>query len=367
MLLQNKEKPISVELPGNRSYRLVFAPLHDLPIQLREAGLRPGKCLIITDTNVAGHYRNHLVSALHQDGWDPFVLALPPGEETKSPKPLQAIYDAALNWNIDRKTPVLALGGGVIGDLAGFAASTLLRGLPFVQIPTSLIAQVDSAIGGKTGINHSEGKNLIGSFYQPQLVHIDTKLLFTLPRREWTSGLAEAVKHALIADEAFFAWFEAEMLAILARDPRIVPDLVYRAATIKAHVVSEDEFENGNRALLNFGHTFGHAIEKSLGYGVLTHGEAVNVGMKAAIFMSRRFNRKLEHNRALNLINKIPSPAIPSTLGVTDVRRAMSSDKKKVLERLNFVLLKRIGEAYVTDDVTLSDVDNAIAFSLGRS
>lgn len=366
MLLQNKDKPIPIDLSGDRSYRLVFSPIRDLPNQMREAGLRPGKCLVITDTNVAGHYRNVIVASLQEDGWDPFVLALPPGEETKSPKHLQAIYDAALNWNIDRKTPVLALGGGVIGDLAGYAASTLLRGLPFVQVPTSLIAQVDSSIGGKTGINHSEGKNLIGSFYQPKLVLIDTKLLYTLPRREWTSGLAEAIKHALIADETFFAWLEAEMIAILARDPRVVQDLVYRAAAIKAQVVSNDEFEQKSRALLNFGHTFGHALEKALGYGVLTHGEAVAVGMKAAIFMSRRFNRKLDQSRALALVHAIPTPEIPSMLGVVDVRRAMSSDKKKVLERLNFVLLKRIGDAYVTDDVTLSDVDNAIAFSLGR-
>ena len=366
MLLQNKELPVRINLPDDRGYELLFAPLQALPVRMREAGLRPGKCLVITDTNVASHYRNVVVGMLQLDGWDPFVLALPPGEETKSPKHLTAIYDAALSWNIYRHTPVLALGGGVIGDLAGFAAATLLRGVPMVHIPTSLISQVDSSIGGKTGINHKEGKNLIGAFYQPKLVLIDTKLLYTLPRREWTSGLAEVVKHALIGDEAFFAWIESEMRQIVARDPRVVADLVYRAASIKAEVVSEDELEQGKRAFLNFGHTFGHALEKALGYGVLTHGEAVAIGMKAAAFMSRRFSRKLDHSRVQATLNLIPTPPVPAEIGVTDIRIAMATDKKKVSERLHFVLLKRIGEAYVTDDVTLADVEAAISFSLGR-
>ena len=366
MLLQNKELPVRINLPDDRGYELLFAPLQALPVRMREAGLRPGKCLVITDTNVASHYRNVVVGMLQLDGWDPFVLALPPGEETKSPKHLTAIYDAGLSWNIDRHTPVLALGGGVIGDLAGFAAATLLRGVPMVHIPTSLISQVDSSIGGKTGINHKEGKNLIGAFYQPKLVLIDTKLLYTLPRREWTSGLAEVVKHALIGDEAFFAWIESEMRQIVARDPRVVADLVYRAASIKAEVVSEDELEQGKRAFLNFGHTFGHALEKALGYGVLTHGEAVAIGMKAAAFMSRRFSRKLDHSRVQATLNLIPTPPVPAEIGVTDIRIAMATDKKKVSERLHFVLLKRIGEAYVTDDVTLADVEAAISFSLGR-
>jgi len=367
MLLQNTEIPIQLDLSNGRGYELVFSPIQSLPVKMRETGLRPGKCLVITDTNVASHYRAVLVAILQQDGWDPFVLALPPGEETKSPKHLTAIYDAALAWNIDRRTPVIAFGGGVIGDLAGFAASTLLRGVPLVQVPTSLISQVDSAIGGKTGINHTEGKNLIGAFYQPSLVLIDTKLLYTLPRREWTSGLAEVMKHALIGDEAFFSWIEAEIRAIVSRDPRVVGDLIYRAASVKAAVVSEDELEHGKRALLNFGHTFGHALEKTLGYGVLTHGEAVAIGMKSALFMSRRFNRKLEQKRAHTMISNIPTPPIPPTISIPDIRMAMSTDKKKKSERLHFVLLKRIGEAYVTDDVTVADVDAAIAFALGRS
>jgi len=366
MLFQDKDQPVHVNISEGRSYELVFGPLAELPLKMREAGLRPGKCIVVTDTNVADHYRATMDAILQNDGWDPLILALPAGEETKSTKPLQAIYDAALAWNIDRKTPVLALGGGVIGDLAGYAASSLLRGVPFVQIPTSLVAQVDSSIGGKTGINHHEGKNLIGAFYQPKLVLIDTKLLYTLPRREWSSGLAEVVKHALIQDEPFFAWMESEMPRILARDPAIIDDLIFRAAYIKAEVVSEDEFEQGRRAILNYGHTFGHALEKVLGYGIFTHGEAVTVGMRAALFLSRRFSRKLDQERADKVLLQIPIPPIPATFGIPDVRGAMATDKKRESDRLRFVLLKRIGKAYVTDDVTPSDVDAAWAFALGR-
>ena len=366
MLFQDRSKPVHVVLSENRTYELAFAALSELPTRLRSAGLRPGKCVVVTDSNVATHYRGVVDSILQKDGWDPLILTLPAGEKTKSPKPLNAIYDAALQINIDRSTPIIALGGGVIGDLAGYAASTLLRGLPFVQVPTSLLAQVDSSIGGKTGINHDVGKNLIGTFYQPKLVLVDTKLLYTLPRREWTSGLAEVVKHALISDEPFFAWLESEMSRVLARDPGVIEDVVYRAASIKSKVVSKDEKEQGIRAILNFGHTFGHALEKALGYGVFTHGEAVATGMRAALFMSRRFNRKLDHERADALIRQIPVPPVPTSIGIPDVIEAMVSDKKRKSDRLRYVLLRKIGDAYVTDDVTASDVQAAWSFALGR-
>ena len=366
MLIQDRSKPLIVDLGDERTYELVFSGLVRLPDAMRRAGLRPGPVLIITDTHVASHYRSRVDALLKGDGWDPLILTLPAGEATKSPKHLQAIYDAALAWQIDRKTPILALGGGVIGDLAGFAAGTLLRGLPFVQVPTSLIAQVDSAIGGKTGINHEVGKNLIGVFHQPRLVFIDTHLLFTLPRREWHSGLAEVVKHALIKDEAFFAWMESEWPRILARHPEVVPDLVYRAASIKVRVVSRDEKEAGERMLLNFGHTFGHALEKSLGYGTFTHGEAVTLGMLAAVHMSRRFHRQVDLPRAEAILRQIPWPPVPSSLGLPVVREAMLADKKKEGSQLRFILLRNIGQAYVTADVKGHDVDAALAFALGR-
>ena len=366
MLLQDRSQPLVVELDGQRSYPLVFDGLPALPEAMRKADLRPGKVLVITDTNVAGHYRGRLDSILKEDGWDPLILTLPAGETTKSPNHLTAIYDAALAWQLDRRTPVLALGGGVVGDLAGYAAGTLLRGLPFVQVPTSLIAQVDSAIGGKTGINHEVGKNLIGVFHQPRLVFIDTHLLFTLPRREWHSGLAEVIKHALIRDEAFFAWLESEWPRVLARHPETVPDMVYRAASIKVRIVARDEREAGDRMLLNFGHTFGHGIEKALGYGTFTHGEAIIVGMLAAVHASRRFHRQVDHPRIEALLRQVPIPPIPASLGLPDVKDAMLADKKRDGSQLRFILLKHIGHAYATTDVGSGDVDAALAHALGR-
>lgn len=367
MLLQDTSKPIPVRLSGDRSYNIVFDVLERLPEALRNASVRPGKVLVITDTNVAGHYRSRLDEILTTDGWDPLVLVLPAGETTKSPKHLQAIYDAALAWHIDRRTPVVAFGGGVIGDLAGYAAATLLRGLPFVQIPTSLIAQVDSAIGGKTGINHAEGKNLIGAFHQPNLVFVDPKLLFTLPRREWHSGLAEVFKHALIKDAVFFDWLESNLSQVISRHPSTVGDLVYRAASVKAAVVGKDELEHGERMILNFGHTFGHALEKVMGYGVLTHGEAIIIGMRAALQMSRRFHSGLDQSRVENVLQHIPLPPLPSTVGSADLRSAMTTDKKRDQALLRFILLKRIGKAYVTSDISDADIDAALNHALGRS
>lgn len=366
MLLQDLDKPIRIKLDEERTYDVTFAAFSKFPGEMRNAGLRPGKCLVVTDSNVAQHYRSTMDALLKEDGWEPLILTLPAGENTKSPKHLHAIYDAALAWEIDRQTPMIALGGGVIGDLTGMAAATLLRGIPFIQVPTSLIAQVDSALGGKTGINHEEGKNLIGAFHQPRLVFVDTTLLYTLPRREWLSGLGEVIKHALIQDLTFFDWIESELDKIVARDPGVVTDMVYRAAFIKAGVVSEDELEQGKRTLLNFGHTFAHALEKAAGYGVFTHGEAVILGMKAALHMSRRFNRHLDQNRAEAVLNKIPVPPIPASLGIPAVKDAMRTDKKRDADRLNFVLLSKLGSAYVTADVNESDIDAAWAHALGR-
>ncbi len=364
MLLQDIEVPIHVNLPENRSYSIVFRAHAELPLLMREQDLRPGRCLLVTDRNVAMHYIKGIDVALQEDGWEPRVLVLPPGEQTKSTEHLQAIYEAALSWGIDRRTPIVAIGGGVIGDLTGYAASTLLRGVPLVHVPTSLIAQVDSAIGGKTGINREQGKNLIGTFYQPVLVCVEPEALFSLPRREWHSGLAEVVKHALISDAPFFDWIEDEIDRIVMRDPGVVRDMVYRAASIKAGIVSEDEQEQGIRAILNFGHTFGHALELSLGYGVFTHGEAVTIGMRAALYLSRRYNRKVDHMRAVALLERLPHPPVPSNLSNSVLFDAMQTDKKRDARSLRFVLLKEIGKSYTTDTVSAADVDAAWSFAL---
>ena len=363
MLTLDLTTPIPVSLPGGRSYAIHLAALHEAPRLMAEAGLRVGRCLVVTDMQVAGLYQASLEDALHAAGWTPKTVVLPPGEATKAPGPLQTIYDAALAWGIDRKTPVLALGGGVVGDLAGFAAATLLRGLPFVQLPTTLIAQVDSAIGGKTGINHAVGKNLIGAFHQPHLVCLDLATLHTLPGLQWTSGLAEVVKHALIADVGFLAYLEENAQAVLAREAGIVSEMIYRAARIKAVVVSEDEQEQGRRAILNFGHTFGHAIERVAGYGQFTHGEAVALGMRAALYLSHRLHPELPLKRAHRLVQQIPVRNRLADLPVEVLTEAMQFDKKVDAGTQRLVVLRRLGEAYVTTAASSADVEAAWAFA----
>lgn len=358
---------ISVALPAGRDYAIRMASLADVPAILSETGIRPGSCLVVTDKHVATHYLGPLSKALADSAYSPTTIILPPGEATKSPSALQTIYDAALDAGIDRETPILALGGGVVGDLAGYAAATLLRGLPIVQLPTTLIAQVDSAIGGKTGINHAIGKNLIGAFHQPRVVIADLSTLNTLTEREWYSGLAEVVKHALIEDLELLALLEQQWPAILRRDADVVAEVVFRAAAVKAHIVAKDEREAGRRAVLNFGHTFGHAIERVAGYGRLTHGEAVALGMRAALRVSGTLHADLPVERADRLVGSIPTRHPPKDMPMDALMAAMRADKKVRAGALRLVLLRRLGEAYVTGGVPESDIHAAWAFvcSLG--
>ena len=354
---------IDVTLQSGTRYPIRFEPLHEAPHVMADVGLRPGRCLVVTDAHVGAHYLEPLTEALAEAGWTPRTLTLDPGEEAKSYAALHRIYDEALAWGIDRKTPVLALGGGVVGDVAGFAAATLLRGLPLVQLPTSLVAQVDSAIGGKTGINHATGKNLIGAFHQPRLVLADPDALSTLPRREWTSGLAEVVKHALILDPDFFAFLETNWTSIIEREPDVVREMVPRAAQIKVEVVSEDEKEAGRRAILNFGHTFGHAIERTSGYGTFTHGEAVALGMRAALFLSSRLYPSLDLPRLDALVQQIPVPGLPADLALPDLMAAMQKDKKVEAGDVRFIVLERLGWADVRGGISAADVEAAWAYA----
>ncbi|QXD14863.1 3-dehydroquinate synthase [Rhodocaloribacter litoris] len=355
--------PIRIDLGPQRGYDVVFQPLEEVPERMAAAGLRPGRCLVVTDEHVAAHYRAPLEAALVAAGWSPLTAVLPPGETTKSAEHLHRLYDLALAHGIDRKTPVLALGGGVVGDLAGYVAATLLRGLPFVQLPTTLIAQVDSALGGKTGINHPLGKNLIGAFHQPVFVCADLRTLDTLPEREWTSGLAEVVKHALIADAAFFTFLQDHWHPLLERRPDVVARTVHRAAAIKAAIVSEDEREHGRRALLNFGHTFGHAIEKVTGYGHFTHGEAVALGMRAALHLSHTLHPDFPLDVADALVRRIPVPEGLATYPIEKLLAAMRVDKKVEAGTVHFVVLRRIGAAYVTGTVPPAAVEAAWTFA----
>lgn len=339
---------LTVSLGEGRSYPVHAAPLAEVPARMEAAGLRAARCLVVTDENVAAHYRAPLVETLREAGWTPRVVVLPPGEATKSVEHLQTLYDEALDWGLDRRTPVVALGGGVIGDLAGFAAATLLRGLPLVHAPTSLVAQVDSSLGGKTGINHATGKNLIGAFWQPALVVADPATLQTLPEREWRGGLAEVVKHALIEGAtgegggALLAFLENHREAITNRQPEAVAAMVPKAARVKARVVEADERETDLRAVLNFGHTFGHAIERAAGYGAVTHGEAVALGMRAALVLSRRRAglSKKDFERAWELTQRVAVPPEATRPSLAELRTAMQSDKKNVAGTVRFVLLR---------------------------
>lgn len=339
---------------GDRSYDIQFSALRTLPDLMADAGLRRGHCVLVTDENVAAHYRTPLRTALTRHGWDPTVHVVPPGEPTKSAEHLHALYDAVLAAGIDRQTPVLALGGGVVGDLAGFAAATLLRGVPLVQVPTSLIAQVDSAVGGKTAINHATGKNLIGAFYQPAVVCADVSTLDTLPQREWTSGMAEVIKHACIADADLFETLESNLVPVMTKKNRgLMADVIEQAVAVKARIVEADERESGERMLLNFGHTFAHAIETVAGYGTFTHGEAVALGMRAALYLSHRAHpSSISRDRLDHVINAVPIDSDPSALSFDALYDAMQADKKNTGDTIRFVLLRRLGEAYVTGDLS---------------
>jgi len=355
---------VQVDL-GARSYPVHFCSLSSVPSLLDDAGLRAGRCLLVSDENVATHYRTPLVEGLSNAGWTVRSIVLPPGEPTKSAPNLQALYDEALEWGVDRQTPVLALGGGVIGDLAGFAAATLLRGLPLVQLPTSLLAQVDASVGGKTAINHETGKNLIGAFYQPELVCADPKTLDTLPMREYTSGMAEVVKHALIYDPSLFKSLEENLATVFSfKDRAVVSDVVERAVQVKTEIVSADEREEGRRAILNFGHTFAHAIERVAGYGRFTHGEAVALGMRAGIYLShQKHPADIPRDRLDHIVKAIPIENDPTSLSFADIYDAMSADKKNQGDTLRFVLLRQLGDAYLTSDVSEAQARQAWAFA----
>lgn len=362
---------VRVDLPEGRGYDVAFAPLADTPRLLQAAGVIGRRALVVTDTNVGPLWLDRLAVALAAGGWQCETAVVPAGEPTKSISEWSALLDWGLGLGIDRSTPVLALGGGVVGDLAGFVAATLLRGLPLVHLPTSTIAQVDSAIGGKTGINHAAGKNLVGAFHQPRLVLADPATLQTLPDREYRSGLAEAVKHALIADAGLADRLAAEWEALIARDPETVAALVPEAAAIKAVVVAGDEREAGRRALLNFGHTFGHALEREAGYGTLTHGEAVAIGMRAALHLSASLDRgrpadTLGAFAAADALVARLAPAPPS-LDLGSLLAAMRTDKKRTARGLRFVVLDAVGSARLADDVPERMVRAAWDYALGHA
>jgi 3-dehydroquinate synthase len=342
---------LTVDL-GDRSYPIHIGQDLLAKVELIMPHLKRKQVAIVTNTTVAPLYLEKLAEPLRAQGVSIIPIVLPDGEQYKNAEVLNTIYDALLTNRCERRTTLIALGGGVVGDMCGYAAATFLRGVPFIQIPTTLLSQVDSSVGGKTGINHPLGKNMIGAFYQPQLVLADTETLNTLPDRELSAGIAEVIKYGLIRDPDFFAWLETNMHLLMARNPQALSYAIYRSCQNKAEVVSLDEKESGERALLNLGHTFGHAIENGMGYGVWLHGEGVAAGTMLAAKMSQRMGwlQAEDIERVERIFKASGLPVEAPDLGVEKYLDLMGLDKKVADGKIRLVLLQAVGKAVMTGD-----------------
>ena len=354
----------SIEVPlGERAYTILIGRGLLKDASLLTPYLRR-RAAIVTNTVVGPLYLAALQTALADQGVDSFAVVLPDGEQHKDWASLAAVFDALLEQHCERSTPLIALGGGVIGDTTGFAAACYQRGAPFLQLPTTLLSQVDSSVGGKTAINHPRGKNMIGAFYQPKRVVIDTETLSTLPAREFSAGMAEVIKYGLIRDPEFFEWLEDNVDAVMARKNDALQFAIARSCQNKAAVVVADETEQGERALLNLGHTFGHAIETGLGYGAWLHGEAVAAGTMIAAQLSQRLGwlRPSEVERIGRLFVRAGLPvAGPAALTSGRYLELMAHDKKVSDGKLRLILLQAIGKAIIYGDASQSDLAGAIA------
>jgi len=349
---------IPVVLP-DQSYEIAIAPggLDFLGTWMQSLGLGQ-RVLLVSNPQIFEHYGERAIASLTQAGFAVATCLLPEGEQHKHLGSVQQIYDAALSHHLERSSCMVALGGGVIGDMTGFAAATWLRGLAFVQVPTSLLAMVDASVGGKTGVNHPQGKNLIGAFHQPRLVVIDPEVLKTLPEREFRAGMAEVIKYGIIWDADLFEQLEAapRLNQLQHLSPELLQTILTRSCQAKAEVVSQDEKEAGVRALLNYGHTIGHAIESLTGYSQVNHGEAVAIGMVAAgaIARTQHLWDEAANIRQTRLIEKTGLPTqIPATVAVEEIIPMLQSDKKVKDGKVRFVLPTQIGAATVTSQVAL--------------
>jgi len=341
-------KTLEVDL-GSRSY-----PIHVGTDLIDQPGLfgvceKATSIYIVTNTTVEPLYADRLTQTLEKLGKPVRRIILPDGESYKDWQNLQLIFDALLTYGADRQTMLVALGGGVIGDMTGFAAASFMRGIRFIQVPTTLLAQVDSSVGGKTGINHPLGKNMIGAFHQPEAVIADLNTLKTLPPRELSAGLAEVIKHGAIADAQFLDWIEINTKALLACDTGAMAHAVLRSCEIKSAVVSADEREGGIRATLNFGHTFGHAIEAGMGYGAWLHGEAVGCGMVLGADLSCRLGNitQADVDRLTKMIQSMSLPIQPPKFGTERYMELMQVDKKTEGGTIRYVILEKIGKAHI--------------------
>lgn len=353
---------VRVKLPAN-AYPVYVKEgiLDDLGILMEKHFSSVGPCLLVTDTRVERLYGARCCAALESRGWRVVQRVVRPGERAKSLAGVSRLYDAAVAAGFDRETPVVALGGGVVGDLAGFAAATYLRGVPLVAVPTTLLAQVDSSVGGKTAVNHPRGKNLIGAFHQPRLVLADPLVLATLPERQFWAGLPEVLKYGLIRDAGFCNWIEAHWAELVRREPVVLAEAVRRAVAHKAAVVEEDEREADRRRLLNFGHTLGHALEAAGGYRHYLHGEAVQIGMVAAVELSLRLGLLDATGTAAarQFLERIPLRRPPAELSAAAVTARLDHDKKRRGLHLVMVLLAAPGRA-VLREVAMRGPDSSL-------
>jgi len=341
-------KTLELEL-GDRSYPIHIGSQLIDRADLYKKHLKGSFTAVVTNQTVAPLYADRVVKTLESLGQKVRLVVLPDGEVYKTWETLQKIFDALLESGADRKSTLIALGGGVIGDMTGFAAASYMRGIRFIQVPTTLLSQVDSSVGGKTGINHPLGKNMIGAFYQPQAVIADLDTLKTLPPKELAAGLAEVVKHGAIADADFFSWIEKNIEPLNACEPKAMEHAVQRSCEIKSQIVALDEKEGSVRATLNFGHTFGHAIEAGMGYGEWLHGEAVGCGMVLAADLSVRTGRltKDDYQRIKSLVTALKLPSVPPKFGVSRYIDLMSVDKKAEGGEVRYILLDGIGRSTI--------------------
>lgn len=354
---------------SERSYDICLEEglLSRIGIELREQGLS-GKILLVADENTAKLYSEQALESLRQGGFAVTLVVVPVGETSKSLVQAEQLYTAAIKAGLDRSSIVAALGGGVVGDLAGFVAATYLRGLKFVQIPTSLLAQVDSSVGGKVAVNHSLGKNLIGAFYQPQSVWIDPVVLTSLPKREFLSGLAEVIKYAAIADEDLYELLVTNASAVKNRDLAVLGQIIQQSCFIKADIVSKDERESSLRMLLNFGHTLGHAIESVSHYGY-THGEAVAIGMYGATLISASMGWCNDDaiSKIRQILDVYELPFVAENCPKDQIIDFMKRDKKYVQGQMNWVLLRKIGQASICNAVPFHHVETMLKQVLAKA
>lgn len=361
-----------VEVPlGERSYPVLVdgGLLDSVGVRCRELGFAE-RCAVIADGNVAPRFGPRVMASLKGEGFDAALVTVAPGETSKRLAVVEKCYDALARHRLERKSFILALGGGVTGDLAGFVAATYLRGVAFVQVPTTLLAQVDSSVGGKVGVNLAAGKNLVGAFLQPKLVLCDLATLATLPEREYRSGLAEVIKYGIIFDAALFRRLERDLEALLQRDPAVLEAVVARCCEIKAEVVGQDETESGLRAILNFGHTIGHAVEAITAYGRYLHGEAISVGQVAAAMLSARqfglSSMEVQRIRALFARAGLPVSIRLNKPQRTRLHAAMRLDKKVKDGEVKFVLARKIGEVAWGQAVKPTEIE-AVLDELSRN